>query len=451
MESVLVRQLDNQLAKAGIRAERFGGRQPPGGPGPGPGFLDAPGQGAGTLGAMVVGGHVRNPGVLDANGDRQAVPAMAVAGLASVPVNGRPVTMTLGDLGEYRLIARRTGRGDVAVTGLPLSDVREAVWWLVGFEIIVAGAGLAVAGGAASVIVRLSLRPLTRVAATASRVAELPLSSGEVALSVRVPEADTDPRTEVGRMGAALNAMLGHVANALAARQASETRVRQFVADASHELRTPLAAIRGYAELTRRGREEVPPDIARALARVESEAARMTTLVEDLLLLARLDSGRPLAREPVDLSALVVDAISDARAAGPDHVWSLELPSAPVTVTGDAARLHQVVANLLANARTHTPAGTAVTTGISVVDGEAVLSIVDNGPGIPADLLPQVFERFARGDTSRSRAAGSTGLGLAIVAAVAAAHGGRVHVESRPGRTRFALHLPAKIVTTAWQ
>jgi two-component system, OmpR family, sensor kinase len=442
MEEVLVRQLDNQLVKAGDRSERAGHRAPRGGHGPGPDFLDAPGQAAGTLGALVVRGHVYDPGVLDANGDRQPVPDAVVAALAAVPVDGQPVTMPLGDLGEYRVIARRTDGGDVAVTGLPMTDVHEAVWWLVGFEIAVAGAGLVLAGVAAAVIVRLSLRPLTRVAATASRVAQLPLSSGEVALSVRVPASDTDPRTEVGRVGAALNAMLGHVADALTARQASETRVRQFVADASHELRTPLAAIRGYAELTRRGRDEVPPDIARALGRVESEAARMTTLVEDLLLLARLDSGRPLLREPVDLSALVVDAVSDARAAGPDHQWSLELPEDAVTVDGDAARLHQVVANLLANARTHAPAGTAVTTGLDTIDGEAVLSIVDNGPGIPPDLLPQVFERFARGDTSRSRAAGSTGLGLAIVAAVVTAHGGRVDVDSGPGRTRFALHLP---------
>jgi two-component system OmpR family sensor kinase len=370
------------------------------------------------------------------------VSAAAVAPLAGVAVNGQPQTVDLGELGAYRVVARSTERGGIVVTGLPLGPSQEAGWWLIRFELVVAGAGLLLAGVAAAAIVRLSLRPLTRVAATASRVSQLPLSSGEVALSVRVPESDTDPRTEVGRVGAALNTMLGHVANALAVRQASETRVRQFVADASHELRTPLAAIRGYAELTRRGRDAVPPDIAQALRRVESEAGRMTTLVEDLLLLARLDSGRPLDSEPVDLSALVVDAVSDARVAGPDHRWSLDLPAEAVTVPGDKARLHQVVANLLANARTHTPAGSVVTTTLGTLDGQAVISIVDNGPGIPPALLPQVFERFARGDTSRSRAAGSTGLGLAIVSAVVAAHGGRVDVASRPGQTRFAVHLP---------
>jgi len=443
MERDLVRQLDAQLVAAANRSDR--------GPGRGPGyrppsmdvqFLLAPGQAAGTLGAIVTNGTVRDAGVLGAYGSLDKVAVTDVAGVVDVPADGRGHTVDVGEFGPYRLTARTRSDGAVMVTGLPLAPVNEAVWSLVRFELLVAAAGLLLVGVAAAVIVRLSLRPLTRVAATASRVAQLPLSTGEVALSVRVPAADTDPRTEVGRVGAALNTMLGHVANALAVRQASETRVRQFVADASHELRTPLAAIRGYAELTRRGRDAVPPDIARALGRVESEAARMTTLVEDLLLLARLDSGRPLEREPVDLSALVVDAVSDARVAGRDHTWSLELPAEAVTAPGDPARLHQVVANLLANARTHTPAGTTVTTTLSHVDGEAVISIVDNGPGVPPQLLPQIFERFSRGDSSRSRAAGSTGLGLAIVSAVVGAHGGRVEVASCPGHTRFAVHLP---------
>jgi two-component system OmpR family sensor kinase len=218
--------------------------------------------------------------------------------------------------------------------------------------------------------------------------------------------------------------------------------VRQFVADASHELRTPLAAIRGYAELTRRGRDTVAPDIAHALGRVESESARMTTLVDDLLLLARLDSGRPLEREPVELSGLVVDTVNDAHAAGRDHRWVLDLPGVPVTVPGDAPRLHQVLANLLANARTHTPPGSTVTTSLATTpDGSAVVTVSDDGPGIPEQLQPDIFVRFARGDTSRSRAAGSTGLGLAIVAAVVDAHGGAVEVASRPGRTSFAVRL----------
>jgi two-component system OmpR family sensor kinase len=221
-------------------------------------------------------------------------------------------------------------------------------------------------------------------------------------------------------------------------------RVRQFVADASHELRTPLAAIRGYAEVTRRNRDGVPPDIAYALQRVESETVRMTALVDDLLLLARLDEGRPLAAEPVDLTSLIVDAVSDAHVAGPGHHWLLDLPEDPVTVTGDAARLHQVFANLLANARTHTPPGTTVSTTLTSSNGAAVVTVTDNGHGIPPDLLPEVFERFARGDTSRSRAAGSTGLGLAIVFAVVEAHRGGTAVESRPGRTAFTVTLPLR-------
>ncbi|HEX3649396.1 MAG TPA: ATP-binding protein, partial [Pseudonocardiaceae bacterium] len=283
---------------------------------------------------------------------------------------------------------------------------------------------------------------LRRVADTASRVAELELDRGDVALSVRVPDADTDPSTEVGQVGAALNRMLGHIGAALSARQASETRVRQFVADASHELRTPLAAIRGYAELTRRSGDDVPPNVAHAIRRVESESARMTLLVNDLLLLARLDSGRPLDSEQVDLSRLVVDAVSDAHIAGPDHLWRLDLPPDPVTVSGDAQRLHQVLGNLLTNARTHTAPGTMVTTGLREEFGRVVLSVTDDGAGIPPDLLPEVFERFARGDTSRSRNAGSTGLGLAIVAAVVHAHGGTVTVASQPGVTVFTVTLP---------
>jgi two-component system OmpR family sensor kinase len=220
-------------------------------------------------------------------------------------------------------------------------------------------------------------------------------------------------------------------------------RVRQFVADASHELRTPLASIRGYAELTRRGREEVGPDTRHALGRIESEAGRMTLLVEDLLLLARLDAGRPLQFEQTDLIPLVVDTISDARAAGMDHNWRLDLPDEPALVSGDAARLQQVLINLLGNARKHTEPGTTVTARVQRRGPWMCVDVEDNGQGIPDDLLPHVFERFARGDSSRSRASGSTGLGLAIVQAVATAHGGAVTVDSVPGRTVFTVHLPA--------
>ena len=326
--------------------------------------------------------------------------------------------------------------------GLPTAD-NDALLLKVGL-IMAAVVGLALIGGAAAVfwIVGRSLRPLQRVASTARQVSTMPLDRGEVDIGVRVPERDTDPRTEVGQVGAALNQMLGHVSDALTARQASETRVRQFVADASHELRTPLAAIRGYAELARR--DEADTDgVAHALRRVESESARMTTLVDDLLLLARLDSGRPLSRDEVDLTMLVVDAVSDARVAGPDHRWQMDLPEEPVTTIGDSARLHQVLANLLANARTHTPPGTVVSCGLRSDRHGAVITVTDNGPGIPPELQAEVFNRFVRGDSSRSRAAGSTGLGLAIVSAVTAAHGGSVG-RAEPARAHAVLGPAAR-------
>ena len=295
-------------------------------------------------------------------------------------------------------------------------------------------------------IVRVALRPLDRVAATASRVSELPLSRGAVSLAERVPDAEADPRTEVGQVGAALNRLLGHVEAALVARQASEEQVRRFVADASHELRTPLASIRGYSELTRRGDYELPADVVRALGRIESESVRMTSLVEDLLLLARLDEGQDLVFSQVDLAPLLVDAVSDAAVSAPDHEFSLDAPDSPVLVDGDGRRLHQVVANLLSNAARHTPEGTAVHVALVDEDEAVVITVHDDGPGIPADLQPRLFQRFARGDSSRSRQSGSTGLGLAIVSAVVEAHQGEVGVESEPGKTVFTVRLPKEHV-----
>jgi len=351
------------------------------------------------------------------------------------------------------------------VTGLPLTTVDSQLAHVENNEhLLFAVAGLlAVILGAA--LVQFLLRPLHRVAATATRVTELPLDSGEVTLPAGVP--DTDPRTEVGQVGAAFNRMLQHVERALGRRAASEARLRRFAADASHELRTPLSAIRGYAELGLRHGGPVPEDVTHALSRVQSESARMSVLVDDLLLLARLDAGRPLEREPVDLSRLVIDATSDARVARPEHHWRLDLPEDPIVVSGDEHRLHQVLANLMSNAGKHTPPGSTVSVALSADEPpdlpagqdtgtvergirparpRAELSITDDGPGIPPDLLPELFERFTRADTSRARdleAAGkSTGLGLAIVDAVVVAHGGSITVTSRPGRTRFAIYLP---------
>jgi two-component system OmpR family sensor kinase len=337
-----------------------------------------------------------------------------------------------GDVGYFRVQV-----GQTRIKGLPSGPVDQVVWQMIWLLVALTAAGVAAAALAGQRIIRRALVPLDRVADTATRVAELQLHEGDVALAERVP--DTDPDTEVGKVGLALNRMLDHVGDALKARHDSETRVRRFVADASHELRTPLAAIRGYAELTRRSEEDVSPQIAHAMSRVESEAVRMTSLVEDMLLLARLDDGRPLEREEVDLSRLVLDVAGDARISAPDHRWKIELPEEPVTVHGDVQRLHQVLGNLLSNARTHTPPGTTVTTGLKVHNGRVDLTVTDDGPGIPEGL--EVFERFARGDSSRSRAAGSTGLGLSIVAAVVGAHDGEVSVQSVPGKTTFTVSL----------
>ncbi|MER5385311.1 HAMP domain-containing sensor histidine kinase [Streptomyces sp. NPDC002688] len=379
-----------------------------------------------------------------------ALTAGQKAVLASVAKDGKPHTVDVPGLSEYYVMYVTGGHGSFYV-GLPTESVTNTINTLILVEVSVTGAGLIAAGIAGSVIVGLALRPLRKVAATATRVSELPLHTGEVTLYERVPESESDPHTEVGQVGAALNRMLDHIHGALHARQQSEMRVRQFVADASHELRTPLASIRGYAELTRRGREETGPDTRHALGRIESEAGRMTLLVEDLLLLARLDAGRPLQHEQTDLVPLVIDAVSDARAAGRGHNWRLELPEEPALVSADAARLQQVMVNLFANARTHTPSGTTVTARVHRHGPWLCVDVQDDGPGIPADLLPRVFERFARGDSSRSRSSGSTGLGLAIVQAVAAAHGGAVTVDSVPGRTVFTLHLPALAPETSWQ
>ncbi len=462
LHTYLYQQLDSQLKDVTFRAA---------GPGP-PGhqrpegleklrFLKVGGQPVGTVGAFVKDSgddasddgsgstfssaarsvQQQPAGGMPGVGIRELTDAQSAA-LASVPRDSSPHTAELPQVGSYRVTSVPVAGGTLVV-GLPTTAVDDTISTLVLVEVCVAGAGLLGAGIAGAASVRVALRPLRRMAHTATRVSELPLHSGEVRLRERVPVRDTDPETEVGQVGAALNRMLGHVGSALAARHDSELRLRRFIADASHELRTPLASIRGYAELSRREQPDAGTDTGYALERIESEAVRMSGLVEDLLLLARLDSGRPLEREPVDVSALVVDAVSDARVAGPEHVWRLEVPSSPLLVTGDEARLRQVLANLLANARSHTPPGTTVRAQLALDGGRVEVRVVDDGPGIPADVRERVFERFARGDASRSRHRGSTGLGLAIVAAVVAAHGGGVQVASRPGRTVFTVRLPA--------
>ncbi|MFB6931568.1 ATP-binding protein [Streptomyces chartreusis] len=461
LRSHLYEQLDGKLTEAVGRAAGIGG--PPGGD-PVKNDVVTKGRESFSLDQFVTRGpqpsgtviaKVENGSITDAaigeKGENSADFSGMVAGdltesqieaLNEVAQDDKKHTVDLGSLGEYR-VEYKTGDNGSFYVAIPTAELNGTLNTLILIEASVTAAALVAAGIAGTVIVGVATRPLRRVAATATRVSELPLHTGEVNLKERVPESECDPHTEVGQVGAALNRMLNHVHGALHSRQQSEMRVRQFVADASHELRTPLASIRGYAELTRRGREDVGPDTRHALGRIESEAGRMTLLVEDLLLLARLDAGRPLQFEQTDLIPLVVDTISDARAAGMDHNWRLDLPDEPALVSADAARLQQVLVNLLGNARNHTPTGTTVTARVQRRGPWLCVDVEDNGQGIPPDLLPHVFERFARGDSARSRATGSTGLGLAIVQAVATAHGGAVTVDSMPGRTVFTVHLPA--------
>ena len=448
LQGFLVGRLDDQLTAATGRSQNaFDGQQGSGQQPNRPPVSDLvalPGQRTGTLVGLLSSTEVTNAAVLDEKGQPVTLDTDQLQQLVGIPIDGQPRTVDLGgDLGSYRVVARNSSNGtEGLLIGLPLSDVNATVFQL---TLLIAGIGLigvVAAALAGAFVVRLALRPLERVASTATRVSELPLDRGEVALAVRVPDADADPATEVGMVGAAFNRMIEHVASALTAREASERKVRTFVADASHELRTPLASIRGYSELTRRGGHDLPADVAHAIGRVESESVRMTALVEDLLLLARLDEGNQIEGAEVDLSRLLIDTVSDARAAGPEHDWQLDLPDEPVHVHGDQARLHQVVANLLANARAHTPAGTVVTAALRPAGDRVAIEVSDTGPGIDPQLVPTIFERFVRGDGSRSRAAGSTGLGLAIVTAVVEAHGGTAEVESAPGRTVFRVILP---------
>lgn len=401
------------------------------------GALRVPGQAAGTVSAVrsasgLVAAMITPSGRLAVLSTQQAAP------LADVD---RLETVELPLLGSYRALAVATASGQRIIVAVPLAaadSTAAELAWSVAFVVFVA---LVVAAVAGSWMVRRSLRPLTEVTQTARAVSELDLERGEVALHVRVPEQDE--RTEVGQLGAAFNRMLGHVSQALDAREQSEQKVRQFVADASHELRTPLASIRGYAELTRLSPDPLPTDAAHALGRIEAESVRMTELVDDLLLLARLDEGRELSLKPSELGVVLDEIVADARVAGPAHEFSCELPSEPLNVIADEPRLRQVFVNLVANARVHTPEGTRVQVRASERDRMVMVEVEDSGPGIDPAVRDTLFERFARADSSRSRAAGSTGLGLAIAAAVVRAHHGEISVESAPGRTVFRVTLPS--------
>lgn len=411
----------------------------------GPSPLDSPGQRTGTLTYLETGGVVAT-GVIGSDFVVTALTADQIAMLDAVPRDGRPHSVDLPDLGDYRVISQAGGSG-FQLTGLALAEVNQTLTTYAAQQAVVGLAGIALTALLAAWLIRRELRPLQDVAATATVVANTPLDRGAVTLPVRV--TDANPATEVGKVGAALNTLLGHVETSLEARHRSEVQVRQFVADASHELRTPLASIAGYTELIQSGQTS-DEEATHALTRISQEAGRMAILVEDLLLLARLDAGRPLVSGAVDLAAVAADAVTDAHVAAPDHHWRLDMPVdaegemdlTATMVTGDEDRLRQVFGNLLTNARVHTPTGTTVMVRVRATPTDAVVTVEDNGPGIAPELQGRIFDRFARGDSSRQRASGSTGLGLAIAQAVVEAHGGSIAVASTPGATRFTVTLP---------
>jgi two-component system OmpR family sensor kinase len=355
-----------------------------------------------------------------------------------------PETVDLGsELGSFRVAAQTVG-DETVIAGNSLDDVTATTSALTVILFSVAGLTLLVAVVGLSLLVRRNLRPLDRVADVAQRVSTRQLVDGNVDIPERVDPDDTDPDTEVGRVGASLNGLLGHIEAALASRQHSEDQLRRFIADASHELRTPLASIRGYAQLSLHEDAPMTPTQQRAFDRIASESERMGSLVDDLLLLARLDAGQTLRDEEVELTLLAVDAVSDAHAADTTHEWRLDVSEDLISVPGDGNRIRQVLANLLRNALTHTPPGTVVTTSLTRDDTHAILRVSDTGPGIDPGVADRLFDRFTRGDHARNRDAGSTGLGLSIAHAITTAHGGTIDVESAPGRTVFTVRLPLR-------
>jgi two-component system OmpR family sensor kinase len=365
LRTFLVQRLDEQLVAAGNRfsvslehpadSDSDDARQ----------LTATEGQDAGTLGARVLKGKVTAIDVIGHDKASPAVSARDTQTVAALRPSSRPRTINFADLGEYRVLVSGGDDGDVLVTGLPEHPVDETIQRLLLIEASLFAAALILTGAASSLGVRLSLRPLRSVASTAREVSDLPLSSGTVSLPARV--AVTAPQTEAGQVAEAFNHMLEHVESALHDRHASEDRLRHFIADASHELRTPVAVVRSQAEYAQRVGGDLPQSVVEALSRITAESDRMGHLVDDLLLLARLDSGRELERGPVDLTRLILEAVGDTRLLAPSHAWRLDLPEDELAITGDAHALHQVIANLLANARTHTPPGTTVTTTLAII------------------------------------------------------------------------------------
>src|SRR5271155_3688522 len=409
-------------------------------------MLGFTGQNAGNVIAVIHDGDVIGSAVFFEDDPRPAQPDVIAAIKAQPWHDGELRTVKLGSLGSFRASSQSAGPHDQLVVGVSLDLANKAINRRIVSATVLLIAALLVTAGLTTLVVGYALRPLRRVAATAAEVAGTPLTSDDRRITARVQPDDTDPNNEVGIVGHTLNRLLDNVDSALAHRADSDLRMRQFITDASHELRTPLAAIQGYSELTRQDSSTLPPTTEYALARIESEARRMTSLVDELLLLSRLAEGEDLQADDIDLADLVINAVSDASVAAPSHHWVKDLPEDPVWIRGDHARLHQLVSNLLNNARVHTPPGVTVTAGIARHRGGpdapyAELTVDDDGPDIDADVLPRLFERFVRADQSRTNGSGN-GLGLAIVSSIVKAHHGSVSAESGNGRTVFRVRLP---------
>lgn len=403
------------------------------------------GQAPGTVIAVMRGQQVVGATVFSDGEPRPAAPETKRAIEAQDWTQVAPRSLKLGELGSFRAASSGVGDGQRLISAVSLETANRAIAKKTVAVVVITFVAVLVAALGTVVLVRQALRPLRRVAATAARAARMPLEDEDHRITTRVRHSDSDPDNEVGIVGETLNRLLANVDSALAARSESDRRMRRFLTDASHELRTPLTAIQGYAELTRQESSLLPPTTEYALARIESESRRMTTLVGDMLLLSRLDEGQGLEVERMDLCELVVDAVNDLSVSAPEHQWAADLPDEPVWILGDRSRLHQAVSNLLANASVHTPAGVRVVTTVrpGTADPWVELTVADDGPGIDPEIMPDLFGRFVRADKSRSRETDSTGLGLAIVKSITEAHGGTVSATSRRGATVLRLRLPA--------
>ncbi len=443
-------QLDDQGANApGYDGDRAGIDRGPGegGPPPGEGGRGGPGGGPGAAVNLPPGTYGQRR---DANGNvlGNVVNSYGEASLATpqIPRDLQPgQVVTVGSSGggdlEYRVLAEDTGdQPGITIVAVPMAEVNRTLDRLLRVEAIVIGGVLLALALLSWLIVRLGLRPLDRIGETAGAIA-----AGD--LSRRVSPAT--PNTEVGRLGMSLNAMLDRLEQAFAEREASENRLRRFLADASHELRTPLASIRGYAELFRIGAAREEADTENAMRRIESEAARMGVLVEDLLTLARLDEVRDVVREDVDVAQLARDAAEDARVTDPDREIDVRAPE-PAVVLGDPHQLRQVLGNLLRNALVHTPAGTPIEVTVARKGDDITLEVRDHGPGLPTTDSKELFERFWRAEKGRTRGRAGAGLGLAIVSGIVAAHNGSVSARNAPGGgADFVVELPVGSPATA--